>query len=151
MNKNFYKSLLNKKKPRNELTKLFEIPKPDSYFNSTTFEYIGVNEYHQADLLETPNDKGFLYALVVVDQGSRICDAVALKSKSSLSVSNAFKKIYEENKILPYPKFLVVDNGTEFKGEVIKLMNDKDVTIKRNNFICKLRKKYSILANKDYK
>jgi len=38
---------------------------------------------HQADLLFLPHDRGYKYALVVVDLGSRLVDAAPLKSKKA--------------------------------------------------------------------
>lgn len=128
----FYDSLLKKKKQKNTLNKLFQPPTPETFFNSTTFSKdMSPNIYHHADLLETPNDRNYEYLLVVVDQATRLVDAVPLKNKTSETVANAFKQIYEKNDILEYPHFLKVDNGGEFKRHTQTLMNQHKTIIKR--------------------
>ena len=71
---------------------------------------------HQADLLFIPNDNGYKYALVVVDLGSRLCQAEPLKDKTSKEVLKAIRKIYNYSKVLKLPKRLEVDDGSEFKS-----------------------------------
>jgi hypothetical protein len=118
---NFYKDLHNKKNKKENtlLDNLYKKPKRDIGKNATTFAYPVVGYYQQADILYLPNDKGYMYALVVVDQGNRLCDAEPLKSKQSEDVLNAFKKIYKRN-ILIKPEIITTDQGTEFKGETEK-------------------------------
>ena len=66
-----------------------------------------------------PNDNSYKYALVVIDVGSRLCDAVPLKTKSNIEIIQAFNIIYSrKNGKLKFPKRLEVDAGTEFKGSV---------------------------------
>jgi hypothetical protein len=129
----FYESLLDNRKPNTLLNKLYEKPKSEKYKNSSHFQFYDPNIYHQADLLVLPNDKGYQYLLVVVDVGTRLVDAVPLKSKTSAVVGDALETIYnrKKNKILDHPKFLVVDNGTEFRGSVPELMDENDTLVKR--------------------
>ena len=88
------------------------------------------NYYNQADLLFLPDDDGYKYALVVVDVGSRLVDARAIKDKSANSIIRAFKSIYD-GKILKSPSHVIsVDSGTEFKGAVTKYLENLGVTIK---------------------
>jgi len=51
-----------------------------------------------------------------------------LKTKKASEVAERFVDIYKKGP-LKYPKELYVDNGTEFKGEVLKLMKKKDVKV----------------------
>lgn len=110
----------NSKKKTNDnlLDKLFEKPKKDKGIEATTFSHVAEGYYQQADLLFLPNDRGYQYCLVVVDQGSRKVDAVALKSKNSNEILQAFKKIYNNN-ILDKPQILRTDSGSEFKNDVV--------------------------------
>lgn len=84
------------------------------------------NIYHQADLLFMPDDEGYKYALVVVDLATHLCDAEPLSNKSSKDVKEALETIYERG-ILEIPKFLTMDSGTEFKGEVKKFCEDNEI------------------------
>lgn len=92
-------------------------------------QLIGENNVHQADLLFLPNDKGFKYALVVVDLGSRLTDAIPLKEKTAPAVLSGLKKIYKRG-ILELPKLFQCDPGSEFKGVVKKYLLDNDVSIR---------------------
>lgn len=120
---NYFDELL---KPKSKLKKnekidsdlvdnLFQKPKKDRGLNMPHFQRLSPNFAQQADLLFLPNDKGFRYALVIADQGSRFTDAEPLKSRSNEDVLKAFKTIYKR-KILEKPKLLTVDPGTEFQG-----------------------------------
>ena len=85
---------------------------------------------HQADLLFLPNDNGFKYALVVIDIGSRLCDAEPLTKKDGDSVQKAFQTIYRRHP-LDIPHLLQSDSGTEFKNrEFIQYFRDQGVHIR---------------------
>ena len=90
---------------------------------------------HQADLLfvsyDTIGNRTFKYILVVVDVASRYMDSEPLSKKDASSVEKAFEKIYSRK--LNYPKTLMVDQGTEFKGAVTELMKDHGVHILRSD------------------
>jgi hypothetical protein len=67
----------------------------------------------------------------VVDVASRYKEAEPLTSKEASGVAKALEKIYKRSP-LTYPKHLLqVDPGTEFKGEVSRLMAKHKVTIRR--------------------
>ena len=91
------------------------------------------NYIHHADLLYLTNDTlgeiTFKYALVVVDVASRYVDAEALPNKYAANLARAFERIYSRR--LSYPKTLMVDEGSEFKGAVNRLIEDNDVHIQR--------------------
>ena len=95
------------------------------------------NKIHQADLLFLPHDKVkgvakkiYKYALVVIDIASRYKDAEPLSTKKSEEVSQAFEKIY--SRTLKFPQELIVDPGTEFKGQVTKLFEKHGTSIRRS-------------------
>ena len=128
----FINDILQGKRTNNELTNLLKRPINDNAINAPRFDYYPPNIYHQADLLELPNDKGYEYSLVVSDVGARVVDAYPLKSKTAAEVVKAFKILYEHHDILKYPLFLTVDNGSEFKGEVAAFCRNHDISLKRN-------------------
>ena len=51
---------------------------------------------HQADVLYLPDDKGFKYALVVVDVNTRKADAEPMKKHSADEVVKAIQKFINE-------------------------------------------------------
>lgn len=93
-----------------------------------------VNQVHQADLLYLPHDtwrrRTHKYAIVVVDVASRYVDAEPLTSKYSTGVAKGFEEIYSRR--LKWPRTLIVDPGTEFMGEVTKIMKEKSVHLQRS-------------------
>lgn len=123
------------RKPHETQTKaqiLMTVPKNDTKVNmpSRDSRFITPGYTHQADLLVLPKDEnGSTMALVVVDLGSRLCDAEPLKQKTQAEVLSAFKKIY--SRVLKMPKALLqVDGGTEFKGPVANWFNQNKVMIR---------------------
>ena len=74
--------------------------------------------------------KTYKYALTVVDVASRYKEAEPLSTKESAEVAKAFSTIYKRSR-LKWPKLLQVDPGREFMGAVNKLMNSKNVKIRR--------------------
>ena len=98
-----------------ELESLYKQPKKEIKDEEPHFSIYTENYAQQADLLFLPSDNGFKYALVVVDDHSKKCDAVPLRSKDNEAVLKAIIKIYNRG-ILKYPKVLEIDSGSEFKG-----------------------------------
>jgi len=93
------------------------------------FQVLQPGIIHQADLLYLPNDDGYKYLLVVVDDNSRKIDVEPLKAKDAQTVAEAFKSIYERP-ILDIPKIMEVDAGTEFKGEVMQFFKAHKVNVR---------------------
>jgi hypothetical protein len=95
---------------RPQREKRSEMPHPEAYVK---------NSVHQADLLDLPEDRGYKYCLCVIDVGTRICDAVPLKTKTAEAVLKGLKDIYYGHNHLDIPKTMIqVDSGSEFKGVV---------------------------------
>lgn len=95
-----------------------------------TDQFTKVGAVHQSDLLYLPTDRGYKYALVVVDIGSRICDAEPVKGKTQNDIMKAFETIYSR-KILEWPtKLLQVDQGAEFGKQTKKLFNSKEIMVR---------------------
>ena len=88
------------------------------------------NQIQQADLVYFPKDKGFLYALVVVDPATGYTDAEPLRKRTPEVTLAAFKKIYRRGKLRPPKNMLQVDQGSEFKGALAKWFKDKKIFIR---------------------
>lgn len=115
---------------KQELYKLFKKPTKASRINTPHFnQTYSANIDQQADLLFLPEDKGYKYALVVVDTATRQSDAEPLKGKTSAEVKKAFEKIYKRD-ILKMPEFMMFDSGSEFHGVVKSYFEDNDVSVK---------------------
>ena len=91
------------------------------------------NQIHQADLLYLPHDKvyqnTYKYTLNVIDIASGYAASRPLRTKKAKEVADMFKDIYKKGP-LKFPEELHVDSGTEFKGEVLKLMKENNVPVK---------------------
>lgn len=81
---------------------------------------------HQLDLLYLPHDLDKRYALVVVDVGTRKCDAEPMAKRRPKDTIRALEAIYKRG-ILKQPSMLYFDAGTEFKGEFRTYLQDKDI------------------------
>ena len=104
------------------------VPPPPVYarFSETT-----PNRIHQADLLFLPNDRGFKYALCVVDVASRFKAARPLRNKTAAGVARQLDDIYGGSTPLKWPTTMMVDDGAEFKGAVTALLQKHGVAIRR--------------------
>lgn len=110
----FITDLLDGKKKKTLITdQLYKLPVKDTNGDNPTFDHITPGYIQFADLLYLPNDKGYVYALVVTDQGSRLVDAEPLKDRKVTDILAALKVIFSR-KILDKPKVIVIDNGKEF-------------------------------------
>ena len=91
------------------------------------------NQIHQADLLYLPHDKvyqnTYKYVLNVIDIASGYAASRPLKTKKASEVAKVFQDIYKKGP-LKFPEELHVDSGTEFKGDVLKLMKENNVPVK---------------------
>ena len=115
------------------------------------------NSVHQADLIYLTHDeingKIYKYCLCICDVASRYKAVCALEDRSSKNVAEAFRDRYR-NTLLNWPKVLQVDDGSEFKGEVRKLMESKNVKIrigKTKKGQCIVERFNKTLAKKIYK
>lgn len=106
---------------------LYQRPVKPKY--TPTYPHLDKDVWHQADLLYLPNDKGYEYALVVADVGTRLVDAEPIKDKTSNTVKKALNKIYRRG-ILNKPERMSIDKGTEFKGNFLKMLEEMDIQVK---------------------
>ena len=92
------------------------------------------NEMHQFDLLYMPSDtlygNEYKYILSVIDVASRYKVATPLRTKQAKDVAEMIADIYKVGP-LTYTKIFQCDNGSEFKGEVTKLLEKHEVIIWR--------------------
>jgi hypothetical protein len=91
------------------------------------------NQLHQFDLLYMPGDKlygnKYKYILSGIDAASRFKVARPLRTKKAKDVSEMLADIYKVGP-LTYPEVFQVDNGGEFKSDVIKLLEKHNVEIR---------------------
>ena len=91
------------------------------------------NEMHQLDLLYMPSDtlygNKYKYIPAGIDAASRYKVARPLRAKQAGDVAETIASIYKVGP-LTYPKIFQCDNGSEFKGEVTKMLEKHEVKIR---------------------
>ena len=92
------------------------------------------NEMHQFDLLYMPSDtlygSKYKYILAGIDAASRYKVARPLRTKQARDVAEMIADIYKVGP-LKFPKIFQCDNGSEFKGDVTKMLEKNEVKIRR--------------------
>ena len=87
---------------------------------------------HQFDLLYMPSDtlygNKYKYILAGIDAASRYKVARPLRTKQAYDVAEMITDICKVGP-LTYPKIFQCDNGSEFKGEVTKMLEKQEVKI----------------------
>ena len=90
------------------------------------------NEMHQFDLLYMPSDtlygNKYKYILAGIDAASRYKVVRLLRTKQAHDVAEMTADIYKVGP-LTYPSTFQCDNGSEFKGEVTKMLEKQEVKI----------------------
>ena len=98
------------------------------------YEVTTPNEMHQFDLLYMPSDSlygnKYKYILAGIDAASRFKVARPLRTKQARDVAEMIADIYKVGP-LTYPKIFQCDNGSKFKGEVVKMLEKQEVKIRR--------------------
>ena len=99
------------------------------------------NEQHQFDLLYMPHilfeGNTYKYILTGINIASRYKVASSLKTKKSSEVAFVLEAICKKGGVFKYPKTFQCHNGSEFKNEVIKLLEKHNVGIRRATTKCK--------------
>ena len=102
--------------------------------NRPHYEVTTPNEMHQFDLLYMPSDSlygnKYKYVLAGIDAASRYKVARPLRTKQACDVAEMIADIYKVGP-LTYPKTFQCDNGSEFKGDVTKMLEKNEVKIQR--------------------
>ena len=92
------------------------------------------NEMHQFDLLYMPSDtlygNKYKYILAGIDAASRFKVVRPLRTKQARDIAEMIADVYKVGP-LRYPKIFQCDNGSEFKGEVTKMLEKHEVKIQR--------------------
>ena len=92
------------------------------------------NEMHHFDLLYMPSDTlyGNKYKCILagINAASRYKVARQLRIKQAHDVAEMIADIYKVGPLI-YPKIFQCDNGSEFKGEVAKMLEHHEVKIQR--------------------
>lgn len=96
------------------ITKQMTAPRRDRGDSSATTDTHAKGSVYQADLLRLPEDRGYNYALVVVDTYDRSMDAEPMKTTQSKETVQAIKKIFRRNYLNPPILMMATDNGAEF-------------------------------------
>ena len=98
------------------------------------YEVTTPNEMHQFDLLYMPSDllygSKYNYILAGIDAASRYKVARPLRANQARDVAEMIADIYKVGS-LTYPKIFQCDNGSEFKGEVTKMLEKQEVKIQQ--------------------
>ena len=85
------------------------------------------NDMHQFDLLYMPSDtlygNKYKYVLAGIDVASRYKVARPLRTRQAKDVAEMIADIYKVGP-LTYPKIFQCDNGSEFKADVTKLLEN---------------------------
>ena len=130
MIRNIVKKIIGSKEQAiNELTNLKQ-QKPEYPTSHKQDPHAYAGKRGQADLLYLPEDKGYKYLLVVVDNYDGRTDALPLKKRDAETIRKGLFKIYDERKILKPPKILQVDAGSEFKKNLDKFLAEKGITLR---------------------
>ena len=108
------------------------LPAPKS-IDRPHYEVTTPNEMHQFDLLYMPWDSlyesKYKYILAGIDAASRFKVARPLRMKQARDVAEMIADIYKVGP-LKYPKIFQCDNGSEFKGDVTKMLEKNEVKIR---------------------
>ena len=100
------------------------LPAP-KHINRPHYQITTSNEMHQFDLLYMPSDtlygKKYKYVLAGIDAASRFKVVRLVRAKQVRDVAEMIADIYNVGP-LTYPSTFQCDNGSEFKGEVTKML-----------------------------
>ena len=107
---------------------------PPKRVNKPHYEVTVPNEVHQFDVLYMPQDtlygNTYKYILSGIDVASRYKVARPMRTKQAKDVADMISDIYKVGP-LTYPKVFQCDNGSEFKAEVTRMLEKRDVKIRR--------------------
>lgn len=90
------------------------------------------NDIHQLDIMYLVNDDGYKYILTLVDVASRFKAAAPLQEKSADAALEGLKAIYyRKGTPLKFPREIMVDDGSEFKGVFQEFLENRGIQIRR--------------------
>ena len=98
------------------------------------YEVTTPNEMHQFDLLYMPSDSlyesKYKYILAGIDAASRYKVVRPLRTKQARDIAEMIADIFKVGP-LTFPKIFQCDNGSEFKGDVTKMLEKNEVKIRQ--------------------
>ena len=104
------------------------------HINRPHYQITISNEMHQFDLLYMPSDtlygNKYKYILAGIDAASRFKVTRTLRTKQARDVAEMIADIYKVGPLM-HPKIFQCNNGSEFKGEVTKMLEKQEVKIQR--------------------
>ena len=108
---------------------------PPKEINHPHYDVTKPNEQHQFDLVHMPHNvfegNTYKYILSGIDVASGYKIAKSRTTKKSSAVAFVLGAIYKKKGgLFKYPKVFQIDNGSEFKGEVTKLLEKHNVDIR---------------------
>ena len=107
------------------------LPAPKS-MDRPHYQVTTPNEMHQFDLLYMPSDtlygNKYKYILAGIDAASRYKVARPLRTKQVRDMAEMIADIYKVGP-LTYPKIFQWNNGSKFKGEVTKTLENKKLRL----------------------
>ena len=107
------------------------LPAP-KHINRPHYQVTTPNEMHQFDLLYMPLDtlygNMYIYILAGIDAASRFKVVRLLRIKQARDIAEMIADIYKVGP-LTHPKIFQCDNGSEFKGEVTRMLEKHEVKI----------------------
>ena len=102
--------------------------------NRPHYQVTTPNEMHQFDLLYMPLDtlygNNYKYILAGIDAASRYKVVRPLRTKQARDMAEMIADIYKVGPLM-YPKIFQCDNGSEFQGEVTKMLEKHEVKIRQ--------------------
>ena len=108
---------------------------PQKEINHPHYDVTKPNKQHQFDILYISYNifegNTYKYTLTGIDVASRYKVARPVKTKKSSEVAFVLEAIYKKGGVFKYSKVLQIDNGSEFKNEVTKLLEKHSVDIQR--------------------
>ena len=108
------------------------IPPPKERHHSH-YDVTKPNKQHQFDVLYMPHNlfEGNMYEYILtgIDVSSRYKVARPLRTKKPTELAIVWETIYKKSGVFKHPKVIQCDNGSEFKGEVTKLLGKHNVEI----------------------
>ena len=108
---------------------------PPKEINHPHYDVTKPNEQHQFDLVHMPHnvfkENTYKYLLSGIDVALRYRVAKLFTAKKSGEVAFVLGAVYEKCGAFKYPKVFQIDNDSEFKGKVTKLLEKQNVDIRR--------------------
>ena len=112
---------------------------PSKEINHPHYDATKPTEQHQFDLLYIHHNffegNTYKYILTGIDAASTYKAARVLSTKKSSEVPFVLESIYKNGDVFKYLKLLQCDNGSEFKNEVTKLLEQHNVDVRSAKYL----------------